>query len=66
MHRGLYVLFLLQVFFGIGQAMFLTEYPVVAFGLIDTRAMTARRTTCAKRHSVPSRPRTGPGSTSGS
>ena len=35
MHRALYVLFLLQVCFGIGQAMFLTEYPVVAFGIID-------------------------------
>ena len=34
MHRALYVLFLLQVFFGIGQAMFLTEYPVMAFGII--------------------------------
>ena len=26
-------------FFGIGQAMFLTEYPVVAFGLIDYSAL---------------------------
>ena len=35
MHRALYTLFLLQVCFGIGQAAFLTEYPVVAFGIID-------------------------------
>ncbi len=39
MHRGLYALFLLQVCLGIGQAMFLTEYPVVAFGIIDYSAM---------------------------
>lgn len=41
MHRALYVLFLLQVFFGIGQAMFLTEYPVVAFGIIDYSSLAA-------------------------
>jgi cytochrome b561 len=39
MHRALYVLFILQVLFGMGQAMFLTEYPVVAFGIIDYSAM---------------------------
>ena len=41
MHRALYTLFLLQVLFGIGQAMFLTEYPVVAFGIIDYSSLAA-------------------------
>lgn len=48
MHRGLYVLFLLQVGFGIGQAMFLTEYPVVAFGVIDYSAMASGNETLAR------------------
>lgn len=34
MHWALYVLLPLQVVFGIGQAMFLTDYEVLAFGLI--------------------------------
>lgn len=48
MHRALYVLVLLQVCFGVGQAMFLTEYPVVAFGLIDYSAMAAGNAGIAK------------------
>ena len=48
MHRALYVLFLLQVFFGIGQAVFLTEYPVVAFGLIDYSSLAAGNEGLAK------------------
>jgi cytochrome b561 len=48
MHRGLYTLFLLQVCFGIGQALFLTEYPVVAFGLIDYSGMAAGNESLAR------------------
>ena len=48
MHRALYGLFLLQVCFGIGQAMFLTEYPVVAFGVIDYSALAAGNESLAR------------------
>ena len=48
MHRALYTLFILQALFGIGQAMFLTEYPVVAFGIIDYSAMAAGNEGLAK------------------
>lgn len=41
MHWGLYVLLVLQPVFGILQAMFITEYEVVAFGLIDYSSMVA-------------------------
>lgn len=40
-HWGLYVLLLLQPIFGILQAMHLTDYEVVAFGLINYSAMVA-------------------------
>ena len=39
MHWALYVLLPLQVVFGIGQAMFLTDYEVLAFGLIPYSAL---------------------------
>ena len=39
MHWSLYVLLLLQPIFGILQAMYLTDYEVVAFGLIDYSGM---------------------------
>lgn len=39
MHYALYALLILQALFGILQAMFITEYPVVAFGIIDYSAM---------------------------
>ena len=39
MHRALYVLFILQALFGIGQAMFLSDYEVVAFGFLNYSAM---------------------------
>ncbi|MDP6377382.1 MAG: cytochrome b/b6 domain-containing protein [Pseudomonadales bacterium] len=35
MHHGLYALFILQPLLGIAQAMFITDYEIVAFGLID-------------------------------
>ena len=35
MHWALYVLIPLQVIFGILQAMYITDYEVIAFGLID-------------------------------
>lgn len=38
-HWGLYVLLVLQPIFGIAQAMHITDYEVVAFGLIDYSAM---------------------------
>lgn len=41
MHWGLYVLLILQPVFGILQAMYITDYEVVAFGLIDYSGMTA-------------------------
>jgi cytochrome b561 len=41
MHRALYVLFILQALFGIGQAMFLSDYEVVAFGFLNYSAMAA-------------------------
>jgi cytochrome b561 len=39
MHGALYLLVILQALFGIGQALFLTEYPVVAFGVLDLSAL---------------------------
>jgi cytochrome b561 len=39
MHWGLYVLLVLQPVFGIAQAMFLPDYRVVAFGILDYSAM---------------------------
>ncbi|TNF86417.1 MAG: hypothetical protein EP301_08680 [Gammaproteobacteria bacterium] len=48
MHRALYTLFILQALFGIGQAMFLTEYPVVAFGIIDYSALAGGNEGLAK------------------
>ncbi|HEY5646260.1 MAG TPA: cytochrome b/b6 domain-containing protein [Pseudomonadales bacterium] len=47
MHRALYVLIILQTLLGIGQAMFLTEYRVMAFGLLDYTALTAGDETLA-------------------
>lgn len=41
MHWSLYVLLVLQPIFGIGQAIFLTEYEVVAFNLVDYSSMAA-------------------------
>jgi cytochrome b561 len=41
MHWGLYVLIPLQVIFGILQAMYITDYNVVAFGLIDYSSWAA-------------------------
>lgn len=41
MHRALYILFILQALFGIGQALFITDYEVVAFGLINYSGMAA-------------------------
>lgn len=41
MHRALYLLFILQALFGIGQAMFITDYQIVAFGLINYSGMAA-------------------------
>jgi len=41
MHRGLYVLFILQPVLGIAQATFITDYEVVAFGLIDYSGLAA-------------------------
>ena len=48
MHNSLYVLFILQALFGIGQATFLTEYSVVAFGLIDYSSLAAGNADLAK------------------
>ena len=39
MHGSLYVLLVLQPIFGILQAMFISEYQVVAFGLLDYSSM---------------------------
>lgn len=39
MHGGLYVLLILQPLFGIAQAMFLTDYQVLAFGTINYSAL---------------------------
>jgi cytochrome b561 len=39
MHWGLYVLLVLQPLFGIAQAMFIPDYSIVAFGVIDYSAM---------------------------
>jgi len=41
MHWGLYALLLLQPIFGILQAMHITDYEIVAFGLIDYSGMVA-------------------------
>jgi cytochrome b561 len=41
MHWSLYVLLVLQPVFGILQAMFITEYEVVAFGAIDYSSLMA-------------------------
>ena len=41
MHWGLYVLFVLQPVLGMAQAMFITDYEVVAFGVIDYSGFTA-------------------------
>lgn len=41
MHWSFYVLIVLQVIFGIGQAMFLTDYEVLAFGLIPYSSFAA-------------------------
>lgn len=41
MHWGLYILIPLQVIFGMLQAMFITEYNVVAFGVIDYSSLAA-------------------------
>jgi cytochrome b561 len=41
MHWGLYVLLVLQPIFGISQAMFITDYQVVAFGILDYSSIAA-------------------------
>ena len=41
MHWGLYVLLVLQPLLGIGQAMFITDYRIAAFGILDYSAMAA-------------------------
>ncbi len=41
MHWALYVLIFLQPIFGILQAMFITDYEIVAFGVIDYSSMAA-------------------------
>jgi cytochrome b561 len=41
MHWGLYALIVLQPLLGIGQAMFITEYNVVAFNLIDYSSLAS-------------------------
>ena len=41
MHWTLYVLLLLQPVFGIFQAMFITDYQVIAFGVIDYSGLAA-------------------------
>ena len=41
MHWGLYVLLVLQPIFGILQAMYLTDYEVLAFGVIDYSGLAA-------------------------
>lgn len=38
-HWSLYVLLVLQPIFGIGQAIFIPDYQIVAFGIIDYSAM---------------------------
>lgn len=48
MHRALYALIILQTVFGISQALFITEYPVVAFALIDYSAMAPGNDSLAK------------------
>ena len=41
MHWGLYVLLVLQPVLGIGQAMFIADYEVVAFGVINYSGLAA-------------------------
>ena len=48
MHYALYALLILQAVFGILQAMFITEYPVVAFGVIDYSAMAESNESLAR------------------
>ena len=48
MHRALYTLLILQTLFGISQALFIVDYPVVAFGIIDYSAMATADASLAK------------------
>lgn len=48
MHYALYVLLILQALFGILQAIFITEYPVVAFGIIDYSSIAAGNDSLAR------------------
>ena len=41
MHWSLYTLLVLQPILGISQAMFITEYDVVAFGVMDYSSLAA-------------------------
>ena len=41
MHWSLYALLLLQPLLGIGQAMFITDYRIAAFGILDYSSMAA-------------------------
>ena len=48
MHYTLYVLLFLQPIFGIGQAMFITEYQVLAFGFLDYSSLAAANADTAR------------------
>jgi cytochrome b561 len=41
MHWSLYILLLLQPIFGIAQAMYITDYEILAFGVIDYSGLAA-------------------------
>ena len=52
MHGALYVLLILQPTFGILQAMFITDYRIVAFGLIDYSGLAGANANLARAFHV--------------